>query len=204
MTVRRAINILLDRGLVWTSQGKGTFVRPLNLGEAAFRLEQLSTRWLDDNSVEVRLLQASIVPATTRIAEVLECEAGEPTVLLRRLLLRESRPWLYHGEHVRYDPTKPLVEAQLEINSFEGLFEAARSEGLGSGDLSIRATTVAEEIAGLLQVEPGSAAFCLEHVFYDFDGKPFSWGWFLCPADQLRLSARIGARAGLQPTEAQS
>jgi hypothetical protein len=34
MTVRRAVNILVERGLVSATQGKGTFVKPLDIGEA--------------------------------------------------------------------------------------------------------------------------------------------------------------------------
>ena len=40
MTVRRAMNIMVDRGLVTASQGKGVFVRGLDMREAAFRLRE--------------------------------------------------------------------------------------------------------------------------------------------------------------------
>ena len=36
MTVRRSINLLSDQGVVNTAQGRGTFVKPLQLGQ--FRL----------------------------------------------------------------------------------------------------------------------------------------------------------------------
>ena len=59
--MRRAINILLDRGLVTTTQGKGTFVRSMDMGEAIFRLQEITDVWADDDSVEVLLLEARIV-----------------------------------------------------------------------------------------------------------------------------------------------
>ena len=40
----------------------------------------------------------------------------------------------------------------------------------------------------------GSPAFCLESLFQDFDGRPVSWGRFLCRADQFRLTTHIGVR----------
>ena len=48
------------------------------------------------------------------------------------------------------------------------------------------------EAAKLLKVPEGSPAFCLEHLFLDFDGQPVSWGRFLCRADQFRLTTHIG------------
>ena len=192
MTVRRAINLLLSWGLITTTRGKGTFVRSLEMGEAVFRLQDLTAGWAD-SSMEVRLLQASIVRADARVAERLRRAPGASTVFLRRLLLREGVPVIYHREYVIYDPQRPLVESQLQITSLSGLFQSGGGEGLPGGDLSIQAVSLDDEAAALLDVPPGSPAFALEHLFRDFDGNPVSWGTFLCRADQFRLTTTIGA-----------
>jgi GntR family transcriptional regulator len=193
MTVRRAVNILLDRGLVTTTQGKGTFVRALDLGGAVFRLQELTDRWASGGSVEVRLLQASIRPVDERVARVLGGGEDDVVVFLRRLLLRDGEPLAYQTEYVVYDPTRPLIEAQLQITSLDGLLQSRGDEGLLSGELSIEAVSLDEEAAALLEVPVGAPAFRLEHVFEETVGRPVSWGWFLCRADQFRLSTRIGA-----------
>lgn len=193
MTVRRAVNILLDRGLVSTTQGKGTFVRPLDLTEAVFRLEEVTGGWLADSSVDVTLLEASIRPADAAVAEVLGLPSGTPTVFLRRLLSREGAPFAYQLEHVVYDEHRPLVEGQLKITSLDGLLRAAGGERLPRGWLRITAVGLDGEAAAMLQEPAGAPALRLEHVFQDFDGRPVSWGWFLCRADQFQLTTRIGA-----------
>ena len=195
MTVRRAVNILLDRGLVTTTQGKGTFVRALDLESAVFRLQELTDRWASGGSVEVRLLEASIRPADERVGRVLDRSPGDSVVVLRRLLLRDGEPLAYQTEYVAYDPTRPLVEAQLQITSLDGLLQSVGDEGLLSGELGIEAVCLDAEAAALLGVEAGSPAFRLEHVFEETMGRPVSWGWFLCRADQFRLTTRIGAVA---------
>jgi GntR family transcriptional regulator len=35
-------------------------------------------------------------------------------------------------------------------------------------------------------------AFRLEHVFYDFENRPVSWGWFTCRADRLEFYTTVG------------
>ncbi len=192
MTVRRAVNILVDRGLATAAQGKGTYVRSLALGEAVFRLQEMTDRWYD-GSIDVRLLEASIAPATARVAEVLDCKPGERMVYLRRLLLRDEAPLMYHREYLVYDPRRPLVEAQLRITSLEGLLESAGGEGFPRGNLTVQAVGLSSEAADLLDLAPGSPALCLEHVFYDFSGRAMSWGWFLCRPDQFKLTSWIGA-----------
>jgi DNA-binding GntR family transcriptional regulator len=192
MTVRRAINILLDRGLVTTTQGKGTFVRALDLGEAIFRLQEITDLWTDEASVDVLLLEARILPAGEKVATMLQLFPGDPIVFLRRLILRQGVPLVYQLGHVVYDEHRPLVEGELQVTSLAGLLHSAQAEGMPSGRLTIQAVGLEAEAAGLLGVAEGSPAFCLESRFQDFDGRPVSWGRFLCRADQFRLTTSIG------------
>jgi DNA-binding GntR family transcriptional regulator len=193
MTIRRAVNILLDRGLVTTTQGKGTFVRSPDLGEAVFRLQEITDMWTEgDASVDVRLLEARILPAQPKVAEMLELEPGDPVVYMRRLISRGGVPLVYQVEQLVYDEHRPLVETQLQITSLDGLLQAARGEGIPSGQLTIQAVSLNAEEAKFLKVPEGSPAFCLEHLFLYFEGQPVSWGRFLCRADQFRLTTHIG------------
>jgi GntR family transcriptional regulator len=192
MTVRRAINILLDRGLVTTTQGKGTFVRSLELGEAIFRLQDITGTWEDDASVDVLLLEARIRPADQRVAALLLITPGENIVFLRRLIRRKGVPLVYQLEHVVYDEHRPLVEGELLVTSLEGLLRSAPAGGMPSGRLTIEAVNLSAEEAERLEVPVGSPAFCLESLLQDFDGRPVSWGRFLCRADQFRLTTNIG------------
>jgi DNA-binding GntR family transcriptional regulator len=72
------------------------------------------------------------------------------------------------------------------------LFDGTGGNGLKKGDLTVEATVLDEEEALILQSPVGTAAFCIEHIFYDFDDQPISWGWFICPSDRLRFKAMVG------------
>ena len=54
MTVRRVIGVLLDRGFVSTTRGRGTFVKPLQLHSATFELTAFR-KLLDDPAAEARV-----------------------------------------------------------------------------------------------------------------------------------------------------
>jgi DNA-binding GntR family transcriptional regulator len=193
VTVRRAINILLDRGLVTTTQGKGTFVRAMDMGEAIFRLQEITDVWADDESVEVQLLEARIVLADKQVAQKLALAPDDLVVFLRRLIQRKGLPLIYQLEYVTYDEHRPLVEAQLQVTSLEGLLRSPQVEGVLSGQLTIQAAGLEAEAAAALHLPPGSPAFSLEGLFLDFDGHPVSWGRFFCRADQFRLTTNVGA-----------
>jgi DNA-binding GntR family transcriptional regulator len=192
MTVRRVINILADQGVVNAEQGRGTFVKPLHLDAATFDLDRLQRLFHGDEPATVDLLEARIASATERTAQKLGIAPGVRTVFIRRLIYQGATPLLLHREHVIYDPARPIVEAELEVTALHGLFTGGGRSTLKRGDLTVDATVLTAQEAGLLHAEPGAAAFRLEHIFYDFDDRPVSWGWFICPGPHLRFTATLG------------
>jgi len=192
MTVRRVVNILADRGVVIAEQGRGTFVKPLELSTATFDLDRLQQLFRNEGRSRVKLSEVRITSATERTARKLAIEVGDRIVYIRRLIFQGEEPVLLHREHVIYDPTRPLIEAEMEVTALSGLFSGGGESHLKRGDLTIDATVLTEGEAALLHSEVGVPAFRLEHIFYDFDDRPISWGWFICTGDRLRFTATIG------------
>lgn len=191
MTLRKALAVLADQGLVYAEKGRGTYIRAISLNDATFRLEQLDSSWIDD-SVEVKLLGVSTTKATPHIAERLGVTEDTRVVCLRRLILKDSHPAMYHLEYVIFDPHQPLVESQLQLTTLNGVLQAARGGGFLRGKVKLTALNLDDEAAAILGVPVGSAALSLEHVFEDADHGPVSWGRFLLRADLFRLTAELG------------
>jgi len=189
MTVRRSINLLADQDVVSTAQGKGTFVKPLELSTATFHLQKLHD--LFDNAT-VKLLDARIVSADERTSRKLRIEEGQHVIYISRLLSRNNEPIFYHRAYLLYDPTRPIVEAEMDATSLQGLLANANNDMLKNGTLTIEVTLMNEKEARILHTEMPSAAFYLEHLFCDFDDLPISWGWFICPSDRLSFTTHIG------------
>jgi DNA-binding GntR family transcriptional regulator len=192
MTVRRTINLLADQGVVSTAQGRGTFVRAIELSSATFNLHELQDLFADTSNTEIRLLDARIVSADEETACRLKVDAGKPVIYIRRLLLRHQKPLFYHRGYLVYDPRRPIVEAEMDSTSLQGLFTNADQTILKRGELTVRAILLNEEEAQLLQAASPSAAFSLEHIFYDFDDRPLSAGWFICRSDALFFRTTVG------------
>ena len=191
MTVRRTINLLAEEGVVSAIQGRGTFVKALELGRAAFDLQELQDLF-NDPAMAVKLLDVRIVSANERTARKLDLTVGDKAIYICRLLAVNGEPAFYHREYLIYDPTRPIVEAETEVTALRGLFDGTGSAMLKRGELSVEACLLNEDEARILQAPLPMAAFYLEHLFYDFDDRPVSWGWFICRSDCLRFTTRVG------------
>ena len=192
MTVRRSINLLIDQGVVSTEQGRGTFVKPVELSTASFDLHELGSLLIEGGEGEIKLMDVRVITATNKVASKLGIQIGEPAIYIRRLFSKKGQPIFYHREYLIYDPSRPIVEAEMDATSLKGLFSEVDNKVLKQGQLTIQATLMTEEEAQILGSEIPSAAFYLEHLFYDFNDQPISWGWFIFPSDKLHLSTIIG------------
>lgn len=195
MTVRRSINLLADQGVVSTAQGRGTFVKAVELGAAVFDLQGLQDLFQPGQDGHVRLLDVRVALADERTARKLQQAPNAPVIYIRRLFLQGGTPVFYHRAFLVYDPKRPTVEAEMDVTSLQGLFSGGDTTLLKNGELKIEATLLNEEEAGLLRKPLPAAGFLLEHVFYDFENCPISWGWFIIPQDQLQFRTRVGITA---------
>jgi len=192
MTLRRAMQVLAQRGLTSSEQGRGTFVRSLEIGQAVFGLHQWCEQWTRE-ATHVKLLEAASRAASESVARMLHCREGERTLFLRRLVIRDGEPITYNWEHLVFDPRRPLVEMQLRITSLEGLLQSPAGPALSAGRLKITACSLTAEEARVLAQSDGAAALRLEHLFTDAAGTPISWGCFLCKADVFWLETAVGS-----------
>jgi GntR family transcriptional regulator len=192
MTVRRSINILADQGVVSTAQGRGTFVKPLELTTATFNMRDLQDYFRDDSNTDVKLLDVRIIPADERTSRKLDLEIGTNTIYIRRLITEEGKPIFYHRAHLVYDPLRPIVEAEMDVTSLQGLFTTVDNTMLQWGKLTITSTLLNETEAQILDTVIPSPAFNIEHLFFDINNQPISWGWLICRSDTLRFTTTVG------------
>lgn len=192
MTIRRAINVLLDQGVVDTTQGKGTFVKLLDLGDTSFHLKKIQEIFADREHSEVKILSTRILRADSLVAKQLSIPEGDRVVFIRRLINNNDRTLFYHQQYLLYDPTLPIVEAEMDLTSLEGLFKGSGNSYLKKGIVSLNAISFDEEDARYLGGKAGTPGFVLEHTFYDLQNQKVSWGWLKFRGDSLKFTARVG------------
>jgi DNA-binding GntR family transcriptional regulator len=192
MTVRRAINILLQEGLVSTTQGRGTFVKPIELSSIKFGMDELQNIFNKKTENKVKLLEVRIVKADADIAERLNIKVNDRVILIRRLILKDKDPIFYHQEYIIYNPTRSIIESEMEVTALYGLFSGTGETNLKRGELAIKAMVLNDNEARLLLAPPALPSFRLEHIFYDFNNRPVSWGYFVCRGDRMNFKTTVG------------
>ena len=192
MTVRRAIGLLTEEGLLKASQGRGTFVRSIEWQSSGFSLKPLADLIADDANTRVKVLRINPVKADGPLASMLGVPLGGWLIHVLRLLVRDGRPILLQSGYIIYDPGRPLLEAELDIVSLKGLLSGSANTIIKKGEIGIVPKIANNEEAALLGLPENTAAFTLEYLFWDFQDEPVGYGFFLIPAHLLALKSKIG------------
>jgi len=186
-TVRRAVDDLVDDGLLARRQGAGTFV----LGPKMTYEPAKLASW----SESIRALGQTPRTRTTRIQEVngptwvrerLRLAPGESIVWIWRLRIAGEEPMSVMVNYVPSRLTPGLVERGLE---YESLYDALR-ETYGHtpsrAEDEVEAKLVTDDEAALLSVAPGSPLIEVRRTAYLADETPMEVSIVRSRADRYR------------------
>ena len=192
MTVRQAIGVLVEEGLVKRVHGSGTFVKRIEVGTTTFSLDALDKVFTDTEGLQVRILKTNIARVNGVEGTILKLEKEDPVILLERLIIHRGNVFCFQTAYLPFDPKAPVVENMLDTTGLSELFFSNKRHGYKKGTLKLYPTRMDEREAKLLQATKHKDAFKLEYTYYDFQDTPCAYGWFIIPHKQMPLVSHVG------------
>lgn len=181
MTLKKAIDLLVEEGLVYKQRGVGTFVK--NLTESP--LNNIRDRYKDLNltgfnashkgqSVHTQVLEYTIIPATDFIAGQMGIVPSDFVYHIKRLRSIDSFPNVLEDTYMPLDliPGLKLAHAETSIYSY---IENTLQMKVKSSHISIRADKSSEEIAGYLNLAPGEPVIMVTQTAFLSNGHLFEY-----------------------------
>lgn len=166
VTVRRALDVLRDDGVIESRQGFGWFVTMTPVQQRLGRLDTIESQ-LEERGVtpQRRILEFAFADAPAHVAEVLGCAQ---VLRVKRLNLADGAPFAVVTVWCPAELGQHLSRRDVERKPFYELLGVE----LRGATQTIGAAAVGEADAALLAVPVGSPVLRCERVTTSLDGRP--------------------------------
>jgi GntR family transcriptional regulator len=172
-TVRGALQILKEEGLISREAGRGTFVAGLpevtEILEMDGTLNGLIAMGL---ATSPRLVEFQEVTIPPQQAEVLGVEPGTPAIRACCVRYYKDQPYCYIINTLPVEIGEKLSKEDWEKGLILQHLQAEHEVQLGDADEYVRATVADANLARWLEVRIGAPLLQVEYLIRDVDGNP--------------------------------
>jgi GntR family transcriptional regulator len=191
MTARQAVMELVNEGLLYREQGRGTFVAEAKVRQGTGRLtsftQDMRERGMEVSSTVLGVEEESAGPV---VARMLRIDPGDRIIRVRRVRNADGKPMALETSHLLYGVAKGILDMDLSERS---LYEELGKAGvhIAAAEQSYEAVLVNEAESEHLDVPAGSPALLIERVTFDGEDRSFEYVKSLYRGDRYRLTTRL-------------
>ena len=173
-TMRRAMEYLVDKGLVVRRRGIGTRIVSPKVRRALELSSLHDDLTRDGQRPTTEVLSVADVPASAEVAQALEVAEGAAVVHLVRLRSAMDQPIAMMTNYLRAG----LLEINKETLEDRGLYDLIRTSGIQmhSATQVIGARNATASEARMLGETRGAALLTMQRTTYDDHGVPVEYG----------------------------
>lgn len=194
ITLRRAVDELVNEDLVVRRQGSGTFVAGVRL-----KIDMLELRGFEEelraqgHEPTVETLERRIIPAPSGLARPLGLAVGDPVVHFRRRFSSPSEHLALSHGYYPYRTCSALMDADLEVSTYQ-FIEDVLGLDIAYAEQTLEPRLARAEEADLLGVPRRSLLLLITRVTFLESGEPVHFGRILQRADRYKATTILRRR----------
>ncbi len=192
-TVRQALSLLVEEGLLERQHGKGTFIRRPNFDRSLFRFFRFQSASGERVIPESRILNRRIESPPEHVSKTLQLRKNAQAITISRLRLVEGTPVLAEEIWLPLKPFRKFMELDdREIGPLlYPIYDVVCEQVVARADETLTAEAAQPEHSRLLQLEQGAPIIMIDRLARGYDNKPIEWRRSRGPASQFRYFTEI-------------
>lgn len=191
ITIRQALRDLHNEGLVFSAQGKGTFVSKPKAVQNVQRLEGFGEAMgAQGYEASARVLSIRQLKAPKAVVAALDLHLGDEVVEVKRVRYLNREPVCVENSYFPMDVGRQMFGLDLSGDIFpmlENLFDLP----LGGADIGLDAILADDETQHYLNLKVGDALLRVERLTYNRDGRPIDFEYLCYRGDSFKYQFRI-------------
>lgn len=176
MTVKQAMDSLMNEGLVSKKKGVGTFVSVPKIAQPLTKLtsftDDMLRRGMKPGS---RTITLSVEKPSEDIINTLQLINKDKVIYVKRLRLADGEPMAVETTYLSYDICYPLIGEQLDNQSLYNILREKCNVTLSSATQTIEVSTCNSDNCKLLEIHANSPIFFIKRITFDNNNNPVEY-----------------------------
>lgn len=193
-TVRQALDILAENGLISRQRGRGSFISTPKLRRTLDHLYSFTDDMLQLGlQPSSRVVQGQKQKADPETAQALNLQANAEVFHLARIRLAGSEPILYESTAIPYHLCPGIEAVDFRQNSLYGILQHQYGLKLAKALESYEAIAIPADLARLLECPDPAIGFRIHRVAFLDDGVPFEYTSSITRSDRCLFTVELNA-----------
>ena len=174
MTLRQALQNLVDEGILERRVGSGTFVARQRIQEKMSGVTSFTELMaLQGKQASSQTVSYQVTEPSLSEVEKLGLASDQKVLRMERIRFADGEPICFEVAALPFDLVADYRQSQVTTS----LYQTLADDGLeiGRAQQTVSATVASERISELLKVKRGAAILTLRQVTYLSDGRPFEY-----------------------------
>ena len=191
ITVRQALRELHTEGLVFSVQGKGTFVSRPKAVQDIQSLQGFGEAMTPKGyETSARVVAVQETHAPPDVAEALKLSRGSSVIELTRIRYLNCEPISLDNSYFPIDIGQRLLGRDLTQDVFP-MLENDFGIALGHADMKIEAIPATEELALHLNIDSGASILRIQRLVFSEKGDPIDFEYLSYRGDAFQYQLRV-------------
>ncbi|MDF2682747.1 MAG: Transcriptional regulator, GntR family [Brevibacillus sp.] len=189
MTLRNAIERLIDEGVLYRLHGSGTYVAVKKINRNLWQFLSFSDAMKEAGlDAQTKVISLRIIEANKALAKTFSILLGTQVVELKRIRNVENEPFALEAIYIPYHLCPGIEHHDLEKESLYAILREVYGIELTRSKQEISITYLTEEEAAYLGVAAGEAAICTKVVTATDEKLPVEYTMEIARGDRCKFS----------------
>ncbi|MBS9339143.1 GntR family transcriptional regulator [Fructobacillus sp. M2-14] len=195
-SIKRALNVLVQQGIIFKKRGSGTFVNPLYLKNQAIFQHEGSNLGVSDSfringqAPSIELLDFRVIQANPEQQSALFLNDGDFVYEIKRLRKLDGVPFMIEYGYVPIALLPGLKKGDV-TQSIYGYVEKEKQRKVTRSFMTVMCAPSNDEEQKLLQLKETEPVGIMEGIFFMDDGTPLEYANMRLHYEYLRYNAFV-------------
>lgn len=191
-TVKKALGVLVDEGVLFRRQGQGTFIAIPDFSRSFIRFFRYgATAGKPSEIPGSKILELSVIAANEEVVARLALQQGEMVYAMKRVRTLQGTPFAVENLYLPYERFKGIDKIPLENRLLYPIYSSHFSTSIIWADEFLQPVLLDDIPALLLGMDINTLAMCVERVAHSYGDVPVEFRRTICIGNNFKYHIEI-------------